>query len=208
MSQYPLSSEPETTADKILVAAAALFSEKGYARTTTREIAARAGVNEVTLFRTFQNKHNILEAIIQQHSALPDMLELMQSRFSGNLQADLTLLARTCHQAFLERASAVRLMLCESAQISELQNVMAEIPSQLMQTLANLLQGYIQRGEIHPLNPHLAAQAFFGFFFSLGVTSHMLEKSVIHQLSTDELIEQYVSLFLNGLQTGATHESH
>jgi AcrR family transcriptional regulator len=40
----------------ILEAARRTFSEKGYARTTTREIAARAGVAEVLLFRRFGSK--------------------------------------------------------------------------------------------------------------------------------------------------------
>jgi AcrR family transcriptional regulator len=40
----------------ILEAARRTFAEKGYARTTTREVAARAGVAEVLLFRRFGSK--------------------------------------------------------------------------------------------------------------------------------------------------------
>jgi len=47
------------TETKILTAAAELFSERGYAGTTTRAIAGRAGVNEVTLFRRFENKAGV-----------------------------------------------------------------------------------------------------------------------------------------------------
>lgn len=50
-------------ADRILRAAMHLFTERGYAATTTRAIADAAGVNEVTLFRHFGNKAGVLAAI-------------------------------------------------------------------------------------------------------------------------------------------------
>jgi len=37
-----------------------LFAAQGMTETTTREIAELAEVNEVTLFRHFGNKHNLL----------------------------------------------------------------------------------------------------------------------------------------------------
>ena len=50
----------------ILEAARRTFAEKGYARTTTREIAARAGVAEVLLFRRFGSKAKLFaEAALQ-----------------------------------------------------------------------------------------------------------------------------------------------
>ena len=54
-------------AETILQAAMMLFAEKGFSATTTRELAQRAEVNEVTLFRHFRSKtelyHQILEEI-------------------------------------------------------------------------------------------------------------------------------------------------
>lgn len=49
----------------IIAAARELFAERGYARTTTRDIAARANSSEVLLFRYFQNKANLFrEAVV------------------------------------------------------------------------------------------------------------------------------------------------
>ena len=50
--------------DQVLAAAARLYAEHGFRGTTTRRIAAEAGVNEVTLFRQFGSKTALLlEAI-------------------------------------------------------------------------------------------------------------------------------------------------
>jgi AcrR family transcriptional regulator len=64
--------------DQLLEAAAQLYAEAGYRGATTRRIAVKAGVNEITLFRQFGSKDALIrEAIARAGSsieaqALPD----------------------------------------------------------------------------------------------------------------------------------------
>jgi AcrR family transcriptional regulator len=51
--------------ERILDAAARVYSKHGFRGATTRLIAAEAGVNEVTLFRTFGSKGALLEAVLE-----------------------------------------------------------------------------------------------------------------------------------------------
>ena len=52
--------------ERLLGAARAVFAAKGYQAATTREIAARAGVAELTLFRHFSSKQGLFEALRAQ----------------------------------------------------------------------------------------------------------------------------------------------
>ncbi len=52
--------------ERLLAAAAEVFARQGLMAATTREIALAAEVNEVTLFRQFQNKQNLLAAVIER----------------------------------------------------------------------------------------------------------------------------------------------
>jgi len=52
------------TRDKILEAALKVFSREGISGATTREIARAAKVNEVTLFRYFKNKNELLRQTV------------------------------------------------------------------------------------------------------------------------------------------------
>jgi AcrR family transcriptional regulator len=52
--------------EKLLAAAAGVFARDGLAGATTREIAREAGVNEVTLFRLFRTKQNLLTAVLER----------------------------------------------------------------------------------------------------------------------------------------------
>ena len=51
---------------RLLEAATRVFARSGLEGATTREIAREAGVNEVTLFRHFQSKENLLSAVLQR----------------------------------------------------------------------------------------------------------------------------------------------
>lgn len=64
--------------DRILAAAARVYSEHGFRGATTRRIAEAAGVNEVTLFRHFKSKEALLAQALGPHygrgdgAVLPD----------------------------------------------------------------------------------------------------------------------------------------
>ncbi len=53
--------------DRILDAAKRVYEQHGFRGATTRLIAIEAGVNEVTLFRTFGSKAALFEALMQNH---------------------------------------------------------------------------------------------------------------------------------------------
>lgn len=72
---------------KLLEAAARVFAESGFRGATTRRIAEEAGVNEVTLFRLFGSKAQLLSEAIEcvdacSHSRLPEE--------PGDAEAELT----------------------------------------------------------------------------------------------------------------------
>ena len=52
--------------ERILTTALHLFAKQGYASTSTSKVAKVAGVSEGLIFRHFENKEGLLEAIMQQ----------------------------------------------------------------------------------------------------------------------------------------------
>lgn len=51
---------------QLLDVAAGLFSERGYARATTAEIARAAGVTEPVIYRHFESKRDLFVALVEQ----------------------------------------------------------------------------------------------------------------------------------------------
>jgi TetR/AcrR family transcriptional regulator len=61
--------------EQLIEVAVDLFSRKGFSGTTTREIAAAAGVTEAIIFRHFETKEQLYTAIIDQKMSGPSTTE-------------------------------------------------------------------------------------------------------------------------------------
>ncbi len=73
----------------LIEAARLVFVEQGYSGATTRAIAQRAGVNEVTIFRHFASKANLFkEAVFQPFDRY--LAEYIQQEFTGQHNTPLT----------------------------------------------------------------------------------------------------------------------
>lgn len=81
----------DETSQKIIDATMVLIRDKGYAATTTKDIAKLAGVNECTLFRKFKNKKEIVLHGVEQEKwrgyLTPEIFQNMQ----WDLQTDLVM---------------------------------------------------------------------------------------------------------------------
>jgi AcrR family transcriptional regulator len=59
--------EPARKRERLLAAARSLFAERGYAATTTAQLARAAGVAEGTVFHHFASKRALLEAVASEY---------------------------------------------------------------------------------------------------------------------------------------------
>jgi AcrR family transcriptional regulator len=91
---------------QILAAARALFAERGFDGTTTRDLAAAADINDALIYRYFPDKQSILAALIDEavavfqalpkppdHAPVPlaELLELIGTGFVHTARANLDL---------------------------------------------------------------------------------------------------------------------
>ena len=63
----------EERRERILEAALELFAEQGYAASTTRELARRAGITEPVIYLHFESKETVLREVFQPHPFLPKL---------------------------------------------------------------------------------------------------------------------------------------
>jgi AcrR family transcriptional regulator len=187
---------PETRA-RLLEAAARVFAGQGYARATTRELAAAAGVNEVTLFRHFGSKQGLFAAVIDTFAA-PAITSEMEVHFTGDYRQDLVKMGQQIMKVLVDRQEAMLLMLCEASHFPEVGEVLAQNPRQLRLVLARYLEKQMDQGTVRPLHAEAAAQAFWGMFFSYSISLGLLSEPVEPELSFDEIVEQFVEVFVSG----------
>lgn len=195
------SNKKTDTRSKILRAARDIFAKKGYDRTTTRLIASKAEVNEVTLFRHFGNKENLFIAVVNEYSAVFNLSQASKIKVSGQPDDDLKVLGSVLYHALSERHKEVLTLLCESKRNDFIKDVMVKIPQQLQRIYSTFFKRNIESGFFRDHDPKLLATAFMGMFFSLTIFKDFLGGSISEKYSDEEIVDHYVSIFINGVKS-------
>jgi AcrR family transcriptional regulator len=118
------------TKSALLDAAAELFAERGYDRTTVREIAARAGVNQALLFRYFGTKDALFATVV----AVRGRERLVESPPEQLLARTLRGMLGSERSVF--RDQALQALLRASAQDSTAERIRREVVNEYAKTLA------------------------------------------------------------------------
>ncbi|MGP9801901.1 TetR/AcrR family transcriptional regulator [Rheinheimera sp. NSM] len=95
-SGRPLAAEDNQSRERLLSAARQQFSKRGYAATTTRNIARRAGTNPALIRYYFNNKAGLFQAVL--HETIQPMLNLMQAVPKQSQQPDMLALVQQYHR--------------------------------------------------------------------------------------------------------------
>lgn len=109
-----------STRERIVEAARNLFAEKGFDRTTTAEIARKAGISEGTIYRHFKSKKELLmECVIPVLQKIIDLTEDYYPR-ENNLRALTIDLLEMRLQLFREHHQTFRIIFRELMSSTEM----------------------------------------------------------------------------------------
>ena len=176
----------EARPSEIIAAALECFAAHGYAGTRIEDIAREAGVTVGTVYRYFDGKAALFQAVITQSIAPTLTRGEVLARRRGE-QAD-TLLRRLVlgwwrlvHRR--ARAGIVRMVIAEAANFPELTRVyVREIIARGEDILARALELGVARGEFRPHDVHATARAL----------SHLVIFGVLYDHALQPFDERYV----------------
>ena len=192
------------TKDRLLKAAVEVFSTAGIVGATTREIARVAEVNEVTLFRHFKSKEQLLAAVAEHITALKSEALANQNEWTQDLQRDLLHYAHL-HDTMLEEYEAlVRMFIGEAKRHpDESFQVLQQYFLPLRGKLIIYLRTHIERGTVRAdVDLPLAVDQFTGMLLSGMLRRHVLP--IDRGYSRDRYVQSCVDLFVRGIRSDAT----
>jgi AcrR family transcriptional regulator len=181
--------------NQILEAALEVITQRGYAGATTREIANAAGINEVTLFRRYGTKENLLKAVVEQEAK---KFAAAGIHPTGNLDADLARVVKFYQALMHSRGRIITAIMNEIPRQPELMEIMQK-PLSIFGEVVALIEHYQNAGMLAKSNPMRVCIALIGPL--------MLEHTLasIQPMFTEMTLEpaEHVKTFLNG--HAATH---
>ncbi|MED0940158.1 TetR/AcrR family transcriptional regulator [Bacillus mobilis] len=187
------------TAEKIIQAAIELVKEKGYTAATTKEIAMRAGVNEVTIFRNFKSKKGVIEAAVAEFSYVPHLKQFLQTEILWELETDLKSLARHYHKFLDSIKDIISIGIREAREFPELDEEISKIPKGLKEELIIYFAKMQEQGKIIHTNIEAQVMNFiwinFGYFLSkLRFENRLME------IDDEKFIENNIVLYARALR--------
>lgn len=158
--------------ERILSSAQSLFARQGYRGTTTREIAARAGITEAMVFRHFRSKEDLYWAVLThicESRRGPEKMGAILDQ-AGADDKVFAAMAEDILRRNLRDSSMTRLLLFSGLENHKLSHrFFRRYISDFYGVLAERIEQRIRKGEFRRLDPMLAARGFLGM-----VTYHIL----------------------------------
>lgn len=185
----------EETRGRILAATRELYAAHGSRGTTTREVAARAGVNEATLFRHFGTKVQLLTAMLDHYSAIPAFPEMLERvRSFATIEEQLRELGRSCVESMKHKEDLIKVSMAEELTNPDGHTCAWQAPSAARERLSEYFGEKVADGTLRG-EPRMLARIFMSLFFSFVMSRKIwADLDVSHEAAIHDLIE----IFLNG----------
>ena len=185
--------------DRILRAALHLFAQKGYEKTTTKELAAKANVAEGTLFRHFTNKKTILVevATLGWMDLLTDFLTELSEM--GSYKAIAQVMRRRMLNMHKNK-DLLKVCFIEAQSHPELrERIQTEVITKMTDIAEAFFESAINKGVYRKMNPQIVAQVFLGMFAIAGFSDTTIVDPQASPESMREMAEGIADIFLHGV---------
>ena len=185
---------PKQIADEdIFRATMRLLVQQGYMGATTREIAEAADINEVTLFRKFGSKADLVAAAVAHEMG---QIAEREIGYSGDVEADMLRIVRLYQDAVRRYGEFFPVLLAEIPRYPELRPSL-QAPLRLIQAIGRVLEQYQEEGVLRDEPPLHAVSGLLGPIIVL-----TLIRSADPELGIPAPdLEAHVSAFLAGRRT-------
>lgn len=197
----------ENTEQRILDAALRVFASEGYTGATTRKIAEEADVAEVTLFRKFKSKENLLKEVLTNNrtvfSSLDDLFHLFQKEKDLDLETELRILGKNIAKSMRDkkkdrkRRMFMFMLFEEGKRRPEVAKALSAFLQMNIKPLSEYFELQIKNGKMRNVNSRSSAVTFVSYFVYTTLLREVFGDNFLGD--NDEEIERFIDIFTKGI---------
>lgn len=193
----------EDRREQIIGAAMRVFAQKGFTKSTNKDVAREAGITPGLIYYYFESKEALLKAVLEERSPLhvvatitPEMLELPPAVFMPMLIKRVLDLVEG--EQFL---NIIRVILPEVLHNPEIAPLLNSFAQRVLAFINNYLKMQIARGTLRAdLNPDIAIHALIGSVVTLVGRRQLLHDPQVTGYTHEEIAQVVVATILQGIQ--------
>lgn len=186
---------------ELTAAAFELFAEEGFAATRMEDVAARAGVSKATIYRYFDNKDALFEAVVKD-AISPRFAEAerLVDAFQGSTSDLLRTFFTVARGALAGPLPALlKMIVSESGTFPQLASLWVEFGvGRLLGIVRRIVERGVARGEFRPVDLEAIAPLLGAPVFLLGMWKQTFAHTSVH-FDPDQVLALHVDMLLRGL---------
>jgi TetR/AcrR family transcriptional regulator len=180
------------------------FSRRGYKGTTTKQIAAAAGVAEAVIFQHFPSKKALYSAVLELHldvgeekKWMKEISDCMERNDDEDLIRALVhrILSNYRRNTLIERVILFAALEGHEQGLTRMRTKFAPVFEKLMDYIARRQR----EGAFIDGNPYAIMVALGGIAHQYGLISHIFRSPFPHP-SDDEMTQMFTGILLNGIR--------
>lgn len=181
--------QAEERRQQILDTALRLFAERGFEKTTIKDLAVAMGVAQGLVYHYFRSKDELLFAILEEGTFVPGLRRLLTVSPDRPAAEVLEEVARGFSAFLVERGLMLRVVMHEAQTNPRVATVRQRMIAGGIDLLSSYLAARIRAGELRPHDPNITARALFSTIVALQLTD----------ASADDLVPAVVDVLLHGI---------
>jgi len=190
--------EIDNTSEKIIKASLIVLKKEGFTKATTKKIAAEAGVNEITIFRKFENKKNLIDATKEYH--LKNILEKLDDIFDFSEDEDIEEFLRISFFGILnleeDDFNIIRIAMEEVRDVDD-EFLISKITDTILNKLEDFFQLQKDKGLIKDINTKSLSVMCYSSLFQSVILWKIYDKSL--GFETNYYVDDLLKIFLEGI---------
>lgn len=180
-----------------------VFSRKGFSEATTHEIAREAGVAVGTIYKYFQNKRDLMVAVVTDIAITEPLLQILEKREDTDDSTFIRSIISDRLNFGMDNVGTMIPLLSEILRDDELSRRFADA---VFKPNIGIGEKYLQSksdcGIVRPLNSQITIRCIIGMIIGFLLIYRIEGKqSPANSIQRDELIDNMVEIILHGLQT-------
>ena len=195
-----MSTELDATEEKLIIATFGIIQREGFKGATTKKIAAEAGVNEVTVFRKFKNKNNLIEATKNYY--LQRLVDKLNEAFSFSEDEEIEEYLQNKFLSFInlpeEDFAIIKVALEEFGEISEKRHLISLINETIIENIEAYFKLQIEKGTIREVDSRVLAVICYGVAFQSMVLLRV--NAPVSEEDKNKFGKNYIDILFNGIK--------
>ncbi|RFU70599.1 TetR/AcrR family transcriptional regulator [Peribacillus saganii] len=177
------------------------MSEKGFKSVTTKAISDKAGVSEMTVYRHFRSKINILEEVMERFYFTAPMKRIFEEDLVWEIEIDLLHISKKYHEVMKKNKKIFEIAVKETHTLPSILDKITKHPRELKEFLVHYFVEMHKNGKIIKMNFELLAVSFIWMNYGSFISRSFSGEDKITTFSQEEFIESSVAQFAKAIKT-------